>query len=40
MVRATYAEALTPAMIEGTLQLALREKFIDRPVPAIDMIAH
>jgi len=40
MVRATYAEALTPAMIDGTLQLAFRENFIDRPVPASDMIAH
>jgi NitT/TauT family transport system substrate-binding protein len=40
MVRATYAESLTPAMIDGTLQLALREKFIERPVPANDMIAH
>jgi hypothetical protein len=40
MVRASYAEELTPAMIDGTLQLALRENFIDRPVSAAQMIAH
>jgi NitT/TauT family transport system substrate-binding protein len=39
MVRATYGTALTPAMIDGTLALAVREKFLDRSVPATDMIA-
>jgi NitT/TauT family transport system substrate-binding protein len=39
MTRTTYAETLTPAMIEASLDWASRLKFTDRPVNAKEMIA-
>ena len=39
MVRVSYAETLTPAMIDATLQLAAAAKFTERRVRASEMIA-
>jgi NitT/TauT family transport system substrate-binding protein len=39
MVRTVYAESLDPALIDPTLELAAREKFTDKLVPASALIA-
>lgn len=39
MTRVTYAESLEPAMIAATLELAAKERFLERPVSPSQMIA-